>query len=617
MRSSNPSPGIVFSQEDHVQPASELQTPARYAPGGITSADMDLPPGEHALQAPLPSSTTRESHTPELFSSEGAPLAQISAEAFECAGSNGSGLQIRADIDRIDGRSATIQAALDRFNKEAEATLQKRLDSFAVSGEISSPAQPELLSSPAKHAEANRLPAEVLPPDEKIPFTDLSQQCEQVFEAQSKLFEERLARIAEERFSQAQANAHRLVSRLEAYLTQAEQTKSSIDASLTNLSRTSREAADAQTDILEANLAKIANQIASRMDAVLGPLTSRIDGYRTQVGEMNSALELTLTGFTRRTQDAAQTQGLAFERNLTGVCEQTITQAQESLRREITQLRDAATHSLEGQIVSLVERVRHSESQAETLLARVEDARLQYDSELERVQRGIRELTQQEMSSAIDILKDRTTKEIEALAVTTSQEIRARVHNEAAAAINEFVETGCHARVQEALRDAYEKSEQELIAKFQNMSSRTQQLTFDQLRTRSQELGSEIIGQIRNTSDEHLEQAVSALQDQLQTQTAQLRESGEQLGRSIEENLEEQLQSWSKAQLESFQQQAGNVLTDLLSQMRAESEAIAQNLHDRLNSETDLWQAKVIDTLQGKLRRVNEEFRSMIEGVFA
>ncbi|HEV2424854.1 MAG TPA: hypothetical protein VGZ29_08505 [Terriglobia bacterium] len=429
------------------------------------------------------------------------------------------------------------------------------------------------------------------------------EQCEKALESHSRQFQERLARVAEEAYSQAQANAQGIVSRLERCLAQAEEAKSGIEATLAGLSAKGRETADAQTGVLEATFATF----TGRIGAVDEMLTGRVDEYRAQIEELKSSLELALSNFSQRTQEAVQVQAQAFGQEVGRIAQQTLGQAEDNIDNRIAKLQEGATRSLEEQITGLAEQVRNSQSEAETLLAKVQGSRLQYGSEIDSARRSIGELHQKGIESALKTLKSQAGKEIEALTAKASQEIRDQIRSEAAAAASEFVEQEGRARIQQAFHGSYEKFEQDLSARLQNLFSENQQLTLDQLRTKSQELGAEFIKQIQRRCEERLEQAGVTLDDGLRTQAERLRESAESLSREIEAGLQENLQAWSKAHLEAVHQQANiesavDALSDQAAkEIKALTASVSQEVRDRVWNEAAAATSEFIEQ-EGRTR---------------
>lgn len=333
-------------------------------------------------------------------------------------------------------------------------------------------------------------------------LVDWRETCEKVLENESKLFQARLARIAEEAFGQARANAQGIVSRLESCLTQAEARKARIEASLTDLGAKSRETADAQTGALEAALAAFADRIEM--------LTGRVDEYRVQIEEMSSSLELTLANFSQKTQEAVQVQTRAFGHEMDRIAQQALGQAEDNIDDRTAKLREAAARSLEEQIAALMERVQNSQSQTAALLAKVQGSCLKYGAEVENAGRRIGELHQKEIESAVKTLKDRAAKEIDAQTAKVSQAIRDRVRNEVAAATSEFIEQEGRTRIQEAFHDSYEKCKRDL--------SSERQRALDHLQTNCQQSGAELIKQIQSRGEESLAKATTVLDDKPQTQ---------------------------------------------------------------------------------------------------
>ena len=121
---------------------------------------------------------------------------------------------------------------------------------------------------------------------------------------------------------------------------------------------------------------------------------------------------------------------------------------------------------------------------------------------------------------------------------------------------------------------------------------------------------------MQDRCEESLNQAMALVHDRVLKEVTLLKQSGERVSEDIEAHVKENLQAWSKAQLESVHQQAGNLSADLVSRMCTESEVIAQDLHDRLQSDARLLETRVAETIQSRLQRVNEEFHSVIQRAF-
>src|SRR5207249_10726479 len=233
----------------------------------------------------------------------------------------------------IEARSAGIRAALDRVSQKTTDTLQGRLTSLSVAGELFHPTRP--IPSAIARLQNCPTPSDELHLNVKHALSDFTRKCEESVERQSRIFKEKVARIGDDTFSQAQSNAHNVVLRLETYFAQAEEIKSSIDESLANLARKTREAADAQTDILEESVGKITEQIRAVIDGRLDSVTSRVEGYRAQFEEISSALEAKLTSFIQTSEQAAQKQACLFDARIASTSEQAISLAHENLRTEI------------------------------------------------------------------------------------------------------------------------------------------------------------------------------------------------------------------------------------------------------------------------------------------
>src|SRR5262249_50597234 len=127
----NPSRDPELSHKDHAKPVSESDYENHSVPTSRAVADAELVPGEFTYEHP-PACSTDKSLRPTTFDLDGTPCAQTSAEVFEPAHSNGSGLRIQSEISRIDARSAAIRGVLDRLSEKTAATLQEKLNSLGA-----------------------------------------------------------------------------------------------------------------------------------------------------------------------------------------------------------------------------------------------------------------------------------------------------------------------------------------------------------------------------------------------------------------------------------------------------------------------------------------------------
>ena len=111
------------------------------------------------------------------------------------------------------------------------------------------------------------------------------------------------------------------------------------------------------------DLDKMAEQAGSHLIAALEPLANRIQDYREQAGEINSALETSLERFTQNAAKAALVQTRSFEESIASISEQHISQTKQDLQSRMTQAREMAARSLEDEITSVSERLQHSHTQ--------------------------------------------------------------------------------------------------------------------------------------------------------------------------------------------------------------------------------------------------------------
>jgi vacuolar-type H+-ATPase subunit H len=89
------------------------------------------------------------------------------------------------------------------------------------------------------------------------------------------------------------------------------------------------------------------------------------------------------------------------------------------------------------------------------------------------------------------------------------------------------------------------------------------------------------------------------------------------MGETVERRLKENFEAWSKAQLEIIQQQAGKFSSDLLTQARAEAESIAEQVQTRLKSDAQTLETRTVEAMHGRLGKIADEFRSILERAFA
>ncbi|MBV8550507.1 MAG: hypothetical protein JOY54_04350 [Acidobacteriaceae bacterium] len=264
------------------------------------------------------------------------------AETFEPIDSNGSGInQSNLGQNTEEGSNGQVEPLEEKGNyrmflKQTDlATMTARLQDCSVAAD-----------APQSTVETALI--------------DLTRKSEELVDKQARLFEESLARIGSKSLSQAEASVRRAVSRLENCFAEAQELKSTMDDSLANLARKMTEAAQGQINALEENLANIAGQIGTRIQAELDPVATRMESYRAQVQEMDAAFETTLTRFTQKMEEAAQGQTRSLEEKIASISEHAVSQAQDSFHGGMMQLREAAERSFEDRIACLSESVeRH------------------------------------------------------------------------------------------------------------------------------------------------------------------------------------------------------------------------------------------------------------------
>jgi hypothetical protein len=100
----------------------------------------------------------------------------------------------------------------------------------------------------------------------------LVQKTKELIETQTKLFEHTLARMLSQAFSQAEASLHKAASRLETCYAQITETEQVVDRSGEYPSRDAIESALRQTHEFEGNLANIAKQFESGIQAELATI---------------------------------------------------------------------------------------------------------------------------------------------------------------------------------------------------------------------------------------------------------------------------------------------------------------------------------------------------------
>jgi hypothetical protein len=117
------------------------------------------------------------------------------------------------------------------------------------------------------------------------------------------------------------------------------------------------------------------------------------------------------------------------------------------------------------------------------------------------------------------------------------------------------------------------------------------------------------------------QQAATQVQESIQGAITQLRDAAAQsleqrvtaIAESAERRLKESFEEWSKVQLETIQQQATSLSALILTQLRTESESIAEGLQGHLKSDAQLLETKTLEAMQGRLQKVTEEFRLVLE----
>jgi hypothetical protein len=285
--------GLTLNNQSDDEATSGLTSQALEEPSApvitATTANNESFVGGIDPQDP-PASEAPESVTPTTLN-PGVEYVQKSAEAFEPIEFEGPEIQIQPDITRIEAPSPAVQGVPLHLSHRTEEALPGPLRSSGqtVPNGLLQHRQP-LLPGAATRAEDRPDASDAFRSNIEAALAELTRKSEGLIERQARLLEDMLTRAGDKTVSQAQASVHRTVSRFETYFAQAE--------------------------------------------------------------EMKSTLEATLTRFGERTEESAKTQAKYFEEEIARISEQAISQAQESLRGEVIHLREAATHSFQHQLAS-------------------------------------------------------------------------------------------------------------------------------------------------------------------------------------------------------------------------------------------------------------------------
>jgi hypothetical protein len=366
-------------------------------------------------------------------------------------------------------------------------------------------------------------------------------------------------------------------------------------------------ATETQLKIFEENLTRIASKIVSQAQASMHRTVARLESSLAQVEEMNSSIDASFASFSRRTGEVADARARAFEDSLARMCEQTVSEAHASLQDEVADSAESLGRSLEQQIASFTERLRASEVQSNRVLARVGELRQQCDSRVEELVPEIRDLGREAMRSEMENLKVTAREELKAYASSVAEESRGQAESVLSAATDEFIERESRSRLQEALRQFRERDAQGLSTEIQKVYSEERDAVIRRLKKESEELGGAASRQIQTGCERSLNDALDRMHDRLLDAATLLREREDKIVERLEAQLQERFEAVSGAQLEAFRNQAGDFPTALLNQVRAESEAIAHSLCDRLRSDTQLLETRLVEAIEGKLKKAAEE----------
>lgn len=293
-----------------------------------------------------------------------------------------------------------------------------------------------------------------------------------------------------------------------------------------------------------------------------GPATAAsVQNGAAKPGEVYSTVDAALTELTQKSDELVDKQTRRFEESLAEIGNKTLSQAEATVRRSVSRL--------------------------ENCVAEAHEAGLTMDESLTSLAQKMTQAAQGQISG----LEENLGK--------IAEQIGSRLQAEFGPLASRV--------------EGYRTQTQEMTATLEGALARFTQGT-EETAKRQARLFDEKLAKAS-------EQAVSQVQESVQSGIAQLRETAAQsleqqiasLGETIEKRLKENMEAWSKAQLEIIQQEASKLSSGLLNQARAESEDIAQSLQARLKSEAQILETKTLEAMHGKMRRITDEFRSIFE----
>jgi hypothetical protein len=260
-------------------------------------------------------------------------------------------------------QTAVFEERLARVLEENLSKAQQQIVSETQAG----------LETVSNRLEVTRGQAEQMSSVFEKMLAGFNQESQQAAAAHAKSFEENLRRIAEQVVDRTRDGLEAFSSRVEGSHARAEEISSHLEATMTRFGEETRQAAQAQVKSFEDNLAQVSAQLVSRTQQGLEAVSNRVEDTRARAVEMNLALEATLARFTKETQESAQAQAKVFEENLARTGEQVVARTQtglESIPQRVEDFRAQAQQmntALDAAMNRFAQRVEAFRTQAQEM----------------------------------------------------------------------------------------------------------------------------------------------------------------------------------------------------------------------------------------------------------
>lgn len=378
------------------------------------------------------------------------------------------------------------------------------------------------------------------------------------------------------------------------------------------------------------DLAAIAAQRKATTEAKAEGQTSVEEGHLTQ-DQIGAALDVALDKFSKRTQDASDMHAALFEARMAKLTNQVGSRMQTSAEAAAVVAEEKMGKSLEKHISALMDRMQSTRAETEGFLARLQELQQSLQSEVEKAKQSIQDVSARAVQTTTQEFSERLRKESDVTAAHFVEETQKRLRDESTTAIGALTNEA-NSRLPKITAEFFAKSEPEIQARqhqaVEQATSRVNQAAettsadlVDKLQKHAETLKKDFEGHLEKSVhhaqekssreiSEHIRKTATGLADELLASSS--KEFHKQAG-EFKATVSEDIKSTVKSQTEDAKKRLSTLTHATVESLNKEGNAGLDEFRKHLHKTLKDFQDKEAKNLEKHLEATVENLRGEMQ----